>query len=217
MAKVETLSAPHAATSPVQPATAPLNWREELPTLTRPAVTLREPSLADAVALLTALPEHALREIVAAPPPATVAGFETFVARLQADRRAGLLAAWAIVPDEPRVPVGLIGVRAMDAQASMVEGFAVIAEEFRGTPLFQTAGRMMLSCLFGPMRAHRAEFRVDVRNGRANGALRKLGATQEGLLRRARRQDGEFHDQVLWAIVATDWSDQRVIRSLSVH
>lgn len=217
MAKVETLVASRDTASPVQPATPPLNWRDQLPTLTRPAVTLREPSLADAVALLTALPEHAMREIVPDPPPATVAGVEAFIARLQADRQAGLLAAWAIVPEESRVPVGLIGVRAMDPQASMVEGFAVIAEEFRGTPLFQTAGRMMLSCLFGPMRAHRAEFRVDVRNGRANGALRKLGATQEGLLRRARRQDGEFHDQVLWAIVATDWSDTRAIRSLSVH
>ena len=61
------------------------------------------------------------------------------------------------------------------------------------------------------------EFRIDVRNGRANGALRKLGATQEGLLRRARANDGEFHDQVLWAIVATDWHDIRTTRTSSVH
>ena len=217
MAKVETLDAtlPRGTRLPAsQPAA---NWREVLPTLVRPAVTLREPVAADALALLTALPESAMREVVNEAPPATVPGYEAFIARAQAERQSGQLAVWVIVPEDSQVPVGLIGVRAMDPQAAMVEGFAVIAEEFRGTPLFQAAGRMMLSCVFGPMRVHRAEFRVDVRNGRANGALRKLGATQEGLLRRARREGAEFHDQLLWAIVATDWTDTRCIRSVSVH
>ncbi len=59
------------------------------------------------------------------------------------------------------------------------------------------------------MQVHRAEFRIDVRNARANGALRKLGATQEGLLRRALHRDGVFVDQVLWAIVAGDWCGPR--------
>lgn len=216
MAKVETL-VPVPAAAPRQTLAPPVTWRDFLPALTRDSVTLREPVLADAAALLTTLPADAMREVVADPPPATLQGFEAFIIRLQADRRAGQLATWAIVPADTNVPVGLIGVRAMDPQASMVEGFAVIAEEFRGTALFQSAGRLVLSCLFGPMRVHRAEFRVDVRNGRANGALRKLGATQEGLLRRARHDDGGCHDQLLWAIVASDWIDTPAARSASVH
>lgn len=193
------------------------NWREALPTLTSETLTLREPVTSDAVSLLTALPDDAFGQIVAAPPPASVAGIESLIEALQAGRRAGTMAFWVVVPADAAVAVGIIGVRSMDHTCTMVEGAAVTAEEFRGTPLFQTAGRLVLGCLFGQMGVHRAEFRIDVRNGRANGALRKLGATQEGLLRRARTSDGKFHDQVLWAIVATDWADTRTSRTSSVH
>lgn len=193
------------------------NWRETLPSLTSALVTLREPVASDAVSLLTALPDDSLSQIVADPPPATVAGLESLIASLQTGRQNGTLACWAIVPADVDVAVGVVGVRALDHMGTMVEGFGVIAEEFRGTPLFQTAGRLLLGALFGQMGVHRAEFRIDVRNGRANGALRKLGATQEGLLRRARTHQGEYHDQVLWAIVATDWSEVRTTRTSSVH
>ncbi len=194
-----------------------VDWRQNLPTLTSETLTLREPVAADAVSLLTALPEEAYTQIVPAPPSATVAGVESLIATLQAQRRAGSMACWAIIPAGTDVAVGLIGVRSMDYGCTMVEGFAVIAEEFRGTSLFQTAGRLVLGSLFGQMGVYRAEFRIDVRNGRANGALRKLGATQEGLLRRARTSDGDFCDQVLWAIVVTDWTGRGAPATASVH
>lgn len=209
-----TIATPPAATTPEALRTS---WREALPTLSSGTLTLREPVAADALSLLTALPDDALAQIVPDPPAASVAGIELLIDQLQAGRRAGTTACWVIVPAETGVPVGIVGVRSMDHTCSMVEGFAVTAEEFRGTSMFQTAGRLVLGCLFGQMGVHRAEFRIDVRNGRANGALRKLGATQEGLLRRARATDGEFHDQVLWAIVATDWNDTPAVHTSSVH
>jgi RimJ/RimL family protein N-acetyltransferase len=217
MAKLDVQLTTQSAATPLQGPSAVTDWRVALPTLACPTLTLREPASTDALALLTALPEDALGQIVIDPPPATLPGLDAFITRVRTERGTGALACWAIVPADTAVAVGLIGVRAMDPRAAMVEGFAVVAEEFRGTPLFQTAGRLVLGCLFNQMRVHRAEFRIDVRNGRANGALRKLGATQEGLLRRARRHDGEFHDQVLWAIVATDWSDVRAPRTASIH
>lgn len=218
MAKVQSMqSAVQRPGQSVQVLPPVADWRATLPTLTSDSLTLREPVLDDAVGLLTALPEGALSYVFPDPPPSTVTGFESCVTRVQADRRAGAMACWAIVPADSQVAVGLIGVRAMDPRAAMVEGFAVTAEEFRGTTVFQTAGRLVLGCLFSQMRVHRAEFRIDVRNGRANGALRKLGATQEGLLRRARQLDGEFLDQVLWAIVATDWTGVRDSRTSSIH
>ena len=219
MAKVQTattLATTDSRPGQPQPSTT-VHWREALPVLSNDAATLREPVAADALSLLTALPDDALTQIVADPPPVTVSGLEHLIRHLQSERRAGLLACWAVVPVGIEAPVGLVGVRAIDHACSMVEGFGVIAEEFRGTPLFQTVGRMVLECLFGPMRVHRADFRVDVRNGRANGALRKLGATQEGLLRRARRADGECLDQVLWAIVSTDLTQAPAARSARIH
>ena len=57
---------------------------------------------------------------------------------------------------------------------------------------------------------YRLEARAAVANGRGNGALRKIGAVQEGVLRRSFVHNGVHHDQVLWGIVADDWRLQRL-------
>jgi RimJ/RimL family protein N-acetyltransferase len=44
-----------------------------------------------------------------------------------------------------------------------------------------------------------------VENGRGNGALRKIGAVREGILRRSFHRAGKYLDQALWAIVDEDW------------
>jgi RimJ/RimL family protein N-acetyltransferase len=48
------------------------------------------------------------------------------------------------------------------------------------------------------------EARSTLRNSRGNGALRKLGAVQEGVLRRSFLRNGEYLDQSLWTIMADD-------------
>ncbi len=220
MAKVFT-SNPAAGASPalaaVPPSPEDTDWRKALPTLSSAAVTLREPIAADALPLLTALTPDALAEVVADPPPATQDGYESLFASLVSKRAQGLEACWAIVPRDTGAPIGLIRVRALDHGFTMIEGTAALAEEFQGTHVFQEAARLVLGCLFRTMRVHRAEFRVDVRNPRANGALRKLGAAQEGLLRRARHRDGAYSDEVLWAIVAGDWGLPRDLANPRVH
>lgn len=193
------------------------NWREALPVLTTPLVTLREVVRDDALALLTALPEGALDLIVTDPPVATAGGYESLVERLHNARRAGTMATWAIVPTDGGAAIGLIGFKTLDHGGTIMEGAAVLAEEFRGTGLFQSAARLALTCAFERMRVHRVEFRIDVRNGRANGALRKLGAQQEGVLRRARFTESEVHDQVLWAMLASDWAGTTPRASGSIH
>ena len=192
-------------------------WRESLPTLSSAMVTLREPTATDALALLTALSADALSEAVPDAPPASQLGFESLIAGMAEKRSQGIEACWVVVPRDTGVPVGLIRARALDHGFTMVEGTAAIAEEFHGTRLFQDAARLALGCLFHTMQVHRAEFRIDVRNARANGALRKLGATQEGLLRRAQHRQGTFLDQVLWAIVASDWYATREVSQSRVH
>ena len=48
-----------------------------------------------------------------------------------------------------------------------------------------------------------------VLNGRGNGALLKVGAVQEGLLRKSFQRDGRYLDQVLYSIVEDDWRASR--------
>ena len=54
-------------------------------------------------------------------------------------------------------------------------------------------------------------------NGRGNTALRKLGAVEEGVLRRSVRRNGEYVDQVLWSLLKEDWGDHWVSIAPRVH
>ena len=85
-----------------------------------------------------------------------------------------------------------------------------MGSQFWGTGIFVEGARLVLDFAFDVIGAQRLEARAAVANGRGNGALRKIGAVQEGLLRRSFLRNGQHHDQVLWGILADDWRLQRV-------
>ena len=58
---------------------------------------------------------------------------------------------------------------------------------------------------------HRLEARSAVVNGRGNGGLLKMGAVQEGILRKSFLRNGHYLDQVLYAIVEDDWRASREV------
>jgi RimJ/RimL family protein N-acetyltransferase len=188
-----------------------------LPALASGGASLREPQPGDARALLTALDARDLDPVLPAGAQPNLQGVEAMIAACRRHRQAGISASWVIIPAGGATPVGLASVRGLDHGFTMVDFTAVIAEEFRGTGLFQDASRQLLDCLFGALGVHRLEARVDIRNARANGALRNLGATQEGVLRHAQYRDGRYHDHVMWAIVADDWAQLRNVDRVSIH
>ena len=62
----------------------------------------------------------------------------------------------------------------------------------------------MIDFAFDVIGVHRLEARAAVENGRGNGALRKIGAVQEGILRKSFLRNGRALDQSLWAILHED-------------
>ena len=94
----------------------------------------------------------------------------------------------------------------------------MLTPSWRGTGVFLEAARLTGSFAFAVVGTHRLESRVLLQNGRANGALRKLGAVQEGVLRRSVRRGAEYFDQVLWSVLKEDWGEHWVSSSsLRVH
>jgi RimJ/RimL family protein N-acetyltransferase len=67
------------------------------------------------------------------------------------------------------------------------------------------------------MGLHRLEARAAVANGRGNGALRKLGAIKEAVLRQSFERHGARLDQVVWGLVREDWRATSMVRFVSVH
>ena len=64
---------------------------------------------------------------------------------------------------------------------------------------------------FETLDVHRLEARATVVNGRGNGALIKIGAVQEAILRRSFSRNGEYFDQILYVILQDDWMASREV------
>jgi len=191
-------------------------WRNELPALAGRMVTLREPVAQDLGPLVDLLSlgdasRFGLDEDV------SEVSVLALLDRVVRERASGLAFAYVITLSGARTVVGLIHVRQLDPSFEAAEWDWTIAPSARGRGIFIEAARLVGSFAFGSIGARRLEARVLLQNGRASGALRKLGAVQEGVLRRSVRRDGEYFDQVLWSILKEDWGAHRVPTAPRVH
>lgn len=182
------------------------NWRAALPVLQARGVTLRELRLSDAPSLLAFLTTDEVTRFIS-PPPTTIAGFERFIEWTHRERAAGHYVCFGIVPEGYDQAVGLFQVRQLNASFQTAEWGFAMGPNFWGTGVFIESARAVVAFTFGTIGAERLEARSCVQNGRGNGALQKLGATREGVLRQSFLRNGEYHDQVLWAIVGADWHE----------
>lgn len=65
---------------------------------------------------------------------------------------------------------------------------------------------LLMRHAFEALGFHRVEYKTDVRNARSRAAIAKLGATQEGILRRHMvLADGHIRDSMLFSIVDSEW------------
>jgi ribosomal-protein-alanine N-acetyltransferase len=195
---------PSLAAREVPPTASAAGWRVALPVFSGPTVTVRELRTSDAAALLAALsPEHVSRYI--APPPATLEDFERFIGWSKEQRAAGRRVCFGVVPHGLEAAVGLIQLRALAPDFSVAEWEFALGSEFWGTGTFVDGARHALAFGFNSVGIARLEARAAVANGRGNGALLKLGAVRECVLRRSFLRSGERHDQGLWSILREQW------------
>ena len=197
-------------------AVAPIPWREALPVISTARMTLREVGVSDALSLYAMItPEEVQRFI--SPPPATLPGFEQFLGWAQGQRANGAYVCFAVVPHGSEGAVGLFQVRQLDPAFRIAEWGFAIGSPYWGTGLFIACARLIVDFVFDTIGAIRLEARAAVQNARGNGALRKLGAVQEGTLRKSFCRDGQRHDQVLWSIIDQDWRQARAAWAPRIH
>ena len=199
---------------PLAPVPAPPavigDWRRGLPTLTGNLVSLRELRPSDAPALFAALTSDQVSRFIS-PPPSTIDGFERFINWANRQRLAGQYVCFAVVPHGSDIAIGIFQVRSLEPAFGTAEwGFAVAAE-FWGTGVFADGAKLVVDFTFETIGVHRLEARAAIQNGRGNGALRKLGAVQEGVLRRSFQRNGEYLDQALWTILREDWYQAKTV------
>jgi len=191
-------------------------WRNELPVLAGRIVTLREPTAQDLEPLINLLSVRDATRFGIDEPVSDV-GVQELIERAARERAAGASFTYAIVLTAARAIVGLAQVRQLDPAFEAADWEMTLAPSARGTGIFLEAARLIGSFTFGTIGTHRLEARVLLRNGRANGAMRKLGAVEEGVLRRSVRRDGDYCDQVLWSLLKEDWGEHWVSTAPRVH
>ena len=192
------------------------DWRQALPVMTGSMVTLRDLRLSDAPTLLAMLSTEEVARFIS-PPPTTVEGFERFIAWTHRERAAGNYVCFGVVPHGLETAVGIFQIRQLEPGFATAEWGFAMGSAYWGTGIFLDAAKRAVDFAFESIGVHRLEARAAVANGRGNGALRKMGAVQEGVLRKSFLRDGQYHDQILWTILAEDWRYGKAVWGLRVH
>lgn len=193
------------------------DWCHQLPTLVGNRTSLRELELSDAPALVAHLSSLEVQRFIA-PPPNTTETFQNFILWAQSERSRGRYACFAVVPHGMSEPIGVFQLRQVEGGFTTAEWGFALGSAFWGAGYFADAARMVVDFAVDTVGVYRLEARSAVDNCRGNGALRKLGAVQEGVLRRAFRKDDRVLDAALWTILSDEWRQLRGLwHSAIVH
>lgn len=128
------------------------------------------------------------------------------------DREAGRRYAFAIVN---RATGQLVGSTSYynfgpgDDQRLSI-GYTWLGREHQGTGLNRAAKHLLLSYAFDHLGCERVELETDSRNQQSQQAMRRMGATEEGTLRRHRLTQGGYRrDTVIFSIIRPEWEGLR--------
>jgi RimJ/RimL family protein N-acetyltransferase len=168
----------------------------------------------EALVALLSIPDASRFTSHDAPGPIEV---QQLIARAISERAAGTAFTYAIAFAATGHIIGLLQVRQLDPLFEAAFWDCTLATEARGTGAFWEAAHLVASFAFLTAGASRLEARIDLSNVRAKTALRKIGAVQEGILRRSGRRGHEYIDQALWAVLKDAWEFDSLPPAVVIH
>jgi len=192
------------------------DWQRALPALGRGRIKLREMRTSDAASLCVLLTTEEVTRFIS-PPPTTVEGFKQFIEWTHRQRSAGTCACFAVTLDGHNTAIGVFQIRGTKPGFGTAEWGFALGSPFWGTGVFQDAAGLVIEFAFEILGTDRLEARAAVKNGRGNGALLKVGAVQECILQSSCSRNGEYFDQVLYAILQDDWRASREAAPRVLH
>lgn len=169
-------------------------------TLERAGVRLRLAGVEDAPSLFRALDDDECWRHVKGR-PASADDVAATIAGAQATGR------WMWVVERDGEVVGtasFLEVSAVDARLEI--GFTVYTPSAWASEVNPSCKLLLMSWAFETAGFGRVQLKTDIRNARSQQAIARLGAHEEGVLRRyQRRQDGSVRDTVLFSVLAEEW------------
>jgi RimJ/RimL family protein N-acetyltransferase len=85
-------------------------------------------------------------------------------------------------------------------------GHTTYAPEVWGSSVNPACKLLLMTWAFEECAMNRVQLKTDVRNVRSQGAIERIGATREGVLRMyQRRQDDSIRDTVMYSVLSHEW------------
>lgn len=137
-------------------------------------------------------------------------GFDAYWAEIEADMGRRTRIPFAVVELSGKRVVGTTSLMNIRLTHRGVEiGSTFLHPDVRSGPVNPESKRLLLAHAFDSG-AVRVEFNIDVRNGRSQAAVEKLGAFREGVLRRHKiTWTGHVRDTAVYSIIDADWPGVR--------
>ena len=138
--------------------------------------------------------------------------FEKFNRQVLDEQARGLTVPFATVERASNVVVGTTRFMNMDLANRKVEiGSTWIAPRWQRTAVNTEAKYLMLCHAFEVWKCLRVELKTDALNQRSRQAILRLGAKQEGTLRKHMlTYDGRQRDSVYFSILDTEWPQVKI-------
>lgn len=139
----------------------------------------------------------------------TEADFDAFFDAGLADQAAGRRVVFHIVDKRTGATAGSMSFGNMSpAELRLEIGWSWLGTAFQGRGINRWAKFLMLQHAFEALGAERVEFKTDVLNAQARAALRKIGATEEGVLRSFNPMPGgRRRDAVYYSVIRGEWPE----------
>ena len=169
-------------------------------------VELHPLSLAHAADLSTAIGLDDLWKLSVSnlPPPG---GMEAYIAEALALQSAGKALPFAQIEKSTGRAVGSTRFGNYEPAHRRVEiGWTWLGTPWQRTAFNTEAKYLLLEHAFEALGLNRAEFKTDFLNDRSRKAILRLGALEEGVMRRHMiMRDGRVRDSVYYSIIAEEW------------
>ena len=132
-----------------------------------------------------------------------------YVERALAAARTGTVLPFATVARSAGGAIGSTRFATFERQNRRVEiGWTWIGRPWQRTAINTEAKYLMLTHAFEKLGCVRVELRTDVLNERSRAAIRRIGALEEGILRKhAITSTGRVRDDVYYSILEDEWPD----------
>jgi RimJ/RimL family protein N-acetyltransferase len=119
--------------------------------------------------------------------------------------------AFTILDKSHGVKIGSTSIGNISLRDKRAEiGWTWISKEYQGTGINSLVKSLMIEYIFAVLDFERVEFKTDVLNTAARKALIRIGAKEEGILRRhTLMTNNRWRDTIYYSILNTEWENRR--------